>query len=124
VAHQGRFCKLVIHAGAAQAVFQLLLVAGLQWTTAGNSAILLATAPLLLTVWLVCRGQEYPGRRQWYGLVLGFVGVSLINKLPRSKLRGIKRKKTLPRCEASFGESHPARDSRERLGGHVVASRR
>jgi drug/metabolite transporter (DMT)-like permease len=78
VAHQGMFWKPVLHAGAAQAVFQLLLVAGLQWTTAGNSAILLATAPLLLTVWLACRGQEYPGRRQWYGLVLGFVGVSLI----------------------------------------------
>jgi hypothetical protein len=31
-------------------------------------------------------------------------------KLPRSKLRGIKRKKTLPRRAASCGESHPARD--------------
>jgi hypothetical protein len=45
--------------------------------------------------------------------VVVFKVVALIfqrNKLPRSKLRGIKRKKTLPRCEASFGESHPARD--------------
>jgi drug/metabolite transporter (DMT)-like permease len=50
----------------------------LRWTTASNSAILLATAPLLTVGWFACTGREQPGRRQWLGLVLGFVGVGLI----------------------------------------------
>jgi drug/metabolite transporter (DMT)-like permease len=70
--------KPVLRAGLAQAMLQLLLVAGLQWTTASNSAVLLATAPLLTAGWCACRGWELPGRRQWLGLVLGFVGVGLI----------------------------------------------
>jgi drug/metabolite transporter (DMT)-like permease len=59
-------------------VFQLLLIAGLQWTTAGNSAILLATAPLLTAGWLAVTGRAALGRRQWYGLVVGLVGVGLV----------------------------------------------
>jgi drug/metabolite transporter (DMT)-like permease len=70
--------KPLLRAGLAQTVFQLLLVAGLQWTTAGNSAILLATAPLLTAGWLACTGREHLGRWQWYGLALGFMGVSLV----------------------------------------------
>jgi drug/metabolite transporter (DMT)-like permease len=37
--------KPLLQAGLAQTVFQFLLIAGLQRTTAGNSAILLATPP-------------------------------------------------------------------------------
>lgn len=70
--------KPLIRAGLAQTVFQLLLIAGLQWTTASNSAILLATAPLLTAGWLAFTGREHLGNRQWYGLGLGFVGVALV----------------------------------------------
>jgi drug/metabolite transporter (DMT)-like permease len=69
---------LVLKAGVAQAVFQLLLVAGLRWTTAGNSAILLATAPLLTAGWLAATGRAALGHRQWWGLVVGLVGVGLV----------------------------------------------
>ena len=70
--------KPILRAGLAQTMFQLLLVAGLRWTTASNSAILLATAPLLTAGWFACTGREQLGRQQWLGSVLGFMGVGLI----------------------------------------------
>ena len=68
----------LLRAGLAQTVFQLLLIAGLRWTTAGNSAILLATAPLLTAGWLAVLGRAALGSRQWCGLVVGFVGVGFV----------------------------------------------
>ena len=68
----------VLRAGLAQMAFQLLLIAGLRWTTASNSAILLATAPLLTAGWLAVIGRQSLGRRRWAGLAVGFVGVGLI----------------------------------------------
>src|SRR5262245_16134318 len=68
----------LLRAGLAQTVLQGLLVASLQWTTAGNSAILLATAPLLTAGWCAGTGRMRLGHRQWYGFVLGFVGVILV----------------------------------------------
>src|SRR5437588_9407590 len=44
--------KPLLGAGLAQTAFQLLVIAGLQRTTAGTSAILLAAAPLLTAAWL------------------------------------------------------------------------
>ena len=69
---------LILRAGLAQTVFQLLLIASLWWTTAGHSAILLATAPLLTAGWLAATRQAALGRWQWLGLVVGFVGVGLV----------------------------------------------
>src|SRR5688572_22615896 len=68
----------ILRAGLAQTVFQYLLVASLQWTTAGTSAILLATAPLLTAGWCAGTGRAQLGHRQWYSVGLGFVGVSLV----------------------------------------------
>jgi drug/metabolite transporter (DMT)-like permease len=59
-------------------MFQLLLIAGLRWTTASNSAILLATAPLLTAGWLAATRQAGLGKRQWAGLVVGFIGVGFV----------------------------------------------
>jgi drug/metabolite transporter (DMT)-like permease len=70
--------KPLLNAGLAQAVFQLFLIAGLQRTSAGNGAILLATAPLLTAGWLAWRGQGPLRKRQYYGLGLGFIGVGLV----------------------------------------------
>jgi drug/metabolite transporter (DMT)-like permease len=69
---------LLLRAGLAQTVFQLLLIAGLRWTTASNSALLLATAPLLTAGWLAATRQASLGRRQWSGLVVGLVGVGCV----------------------------------------------
>jgi drug/metabolite transporter (DMT)-like permease len=68
----------LLQAGLAQTVFQFLLIAGLQRTTAGNSAILLATAPLLTAGWLALTRREHLGGRRWVGLVVGFVGVAVV----------------------------------------------
>ena len=68
----------LLKAGLAQTVFQLLLIASLWWTSAGNSAILLATAPLLTAGWLAWTGRARLRSRQGCGLGLGLVGVGLV----------------------------------------------
>jgi drug/metabolite transporter (DMT)-like permease len=65
-------------AGLAQTVFQLSLMAGLQRTTAGHSANLLATAPLLTAGWPAFTRREPLGRRRWVGVVVAFGGVALV----------------------------------------------
>lgn len=70
--------KPLLKAGLAQTVFQLLLIASLGRTTAGNSAILLTTAPLLTAGWFALLGHASLGSRQWAGLIMGFVGVGLV----------------------------------------------
>lgn len=72
------FWRPVLAAGIAQAVFQILLVAGLRWTTAGQSAILLAASPILTAAWLAVRGGERLDRRRWTGLLMGIAGVALV----------------------------------------------
>lgn len=69
---------LVLKAGLAQTVFQLLLIASLRWTTAGNSAILLATSPLLTAGWLAVTRQAALGRAPWGGVLVGFLGVGCV----------------------------------------------
>lgn len=69
---------MVCRAGVAQAVFQGFLLLGLHHTTASNSAILLATTPLLTALWLQLTGQRRLSRQQWGGLLLGLFGVGCI----------------------------------------------
>jgi drug/metabolite transporter (DMT)-like permease len=68
----------VLVAGLAQAAFQILLVGGLRWTTAGQSAILLAASPVLTAAWLAVRSGETLDGRRWAGLVTGIAGVALV----------------------------------------------
>jgi drug/metabolite transporter (DMT)-like permease len=68
----------LLNAGAAQTAFQLLLVASVRRTTAGNSAILLAAAPLITATWLALARRQTPTARQIGGLLLGIAGVALI----------------------------------------------
>jgi drug/metabolite transporter (DMT)-like permease len=84
---------VVASAGLAQAAFQILLIAGLRWTTAGISAILLVSAPLLTTGWLALRRRERVSPGHWLGLGLGLAGVALVVRgagmsLDRSRLLG------------------------------------
>ena len=69
---------LFLRAGLAQAAFQILLIGGLRWTTAGQSAILLAASPILTAGWLAARGGEALEARRWMGLGAGLGGVALI----------------------------------------------
>jgi drug/metabolite transporter (DMT)-like permease len=68
----------VLNAGLVQTTFQLLLIAGLHRTTAGHSAILLATAPLITATWLAFTKREPLTRRQLGGLLLDVGGVALV----------------------------------------------
>ena len=61
----------LLQAGLAQTVFQLFLIAGLQRTSAGTSAILLATAPLLTAGWLALTRREHLKRSQKWQCVPG-----------------------------------------------------
>jgi DME family drug/metabolite transporter len=73
-----RLWTSVIYAGLSQAAFQILLVGGLGYTSAGVGAILLATSPLLTAGWMGLRGKERLGLRRWGGLVLGACGIALV----------------------------------------------
>lgn len=70
--------KRLLHAACAQTVFQVLLIAGIGRTSAANSAILLATAPLLMAVWLALAAHERLHGHQWTGLAVGLSGVALV----------------------------------------------
>ena len=72
------FWRLVVPAGIAQAAFQILLIGGLRWTTAAQSAILLAASPILTAGWLAQRGGEILDGRRWTGLAIGLAGVALV----------------------------------------------
>lgn len=68
----------LLNGGLVQTMFQTLLITGLHRTTAGNGAILLATAPLLTAGWLALTGRERLMGRQWCGLALGVGGVGFV----------------------------------------------
>jgi drug/metabolite transporter (DMT)-like permease len=68
----------LLAAGLAQTAFQLLLVAGVAFAGAGETAILVATAPLMTAVWSTLVRRQRLARRQWCGFLLGLLGVGLI----------------------------------------------
>jgi len=49
-----------------------------QWVPSGFAAIGIATIPLWTTLFLGI-WRQWPHRREWFGLVIGFVGVLLLN---------------------------------------------
>ena len=44
----------------------------------GLSALIVGLQPVLTAIWLSARGSGHVSRRQWWGLLLGFVGLSLV----------------------------------------------
>lgn len=68
----------ILQVGLAQAAFQICFTAGVQRTSAANSALLLATSPLIATLWLALRGRANVSARQWSGLGLGLLGIGLL----------------------------------------------
>jgi drug/metabolite transporter (DMT)-like permease len=65
-------------AGIAMFVCQIQVIASLHWTTAGQSAILLAVSPIFTAVWLALRRRDHLNGRQWGGLLAGLIGVGLV----------------------------------------------
>lgn len=59
-------------------IYQTLFMVGLQRTTVGNTAILLATSPLQTALLGALTGIEKATARLWAGLGLAFVGAALV----------------------------------------------
>jgi len=68
----------VVIVGLSQLLSQTLFHAGLMWTPAGVTAILLSTAPLMSAAWFALRGRERLTQRHWIGLCLGLLGVIFV----------------------------------------------
>jgi drug/metabolite transporter (DMT)-like permease len=59
-------------------VYQLLFIAGIARTRAGNAALLLAATPALVALIGRLRGSERVSARAWAGILLSMVGVALV----------------------------------------------
>lgn len=72
---RGRFLILALvgHLG-----YQLLFIQGLDQSTAGHSAILLAMTPVFVAILSTILGVEPPSARGWLGIVISIAGVYLV----------------------------------------------
>lgn len=68
----------LLNAGLAQTCFQITLIAALDRTTAANAAVLLATSPLLVVLWVAVTGRRLPGMHRWAALAAGMIGIALV----------------------------------------------
>lgn len=58
--------------------YQLLFMVGLSMTTAANTALLVATAPIWVVLISTFGGSERLSAMTWLGVILSFVGVALV----------------------------------------------
>ena len=58
--------------------YQVLFIFGIDWTLAGNAALMLATVPIFATLLSVILGHERVGSGVWLGAALSFVGIGLV----------------------------------------------
>ena len=74
----GDWLKLLRAGFIASVLYQIAFITGLSMTTAGNSAVLMATSPLW-TVLISARMHREPvGRQLWIGMILSLAGVVMI----------------------------------------------
>lgn len=59
-------------------VYQVLFIYGIDWTLAGNAALMLSAVPLIVTILSVGLGHEVISRAGWAGVVLSISGIVLI----------------------------------------------
>ncbi|HID63328.1 MAG TPA: hypothetical protein EYP49_11410 [Anaerolineae bacterium] len=58
--------------------YQLLFINGIDRTTAGNSALLLATTPIFVSLIGVAFGTDQVGKLAWAGVFLSFAGILMV----------------------------------------------
>jgi len=58
--------------------YQLLFINGIDRTTAGNSALLLATTPIFISLIGVAFGVERVGKLAWVGIFFSFAGIFMV----------------------------------------------
>lgn len=69
---------LILIGVVGNSIYQTLFMVGLERTTVGNTAILLATSPLQTALLGALTGIEKVTARLWTGLALAFVGAALV----------------------------------------------
>jgi drug/metabolite transporter (DMT)-like permease len=70
--------RLILIGVIGNTIYQTLFMIGLERTTVGNTAILLATSPLQTALLGALTGIERPSARLWGGLALAFLGAALV----------------------------------------------
>ncbi len=58
--------------------YQVLFIYGIDWTLAGNAALMLSTVPLFVTLLSVAVKHESITRAAWTGVLLSVVGIALV----------------------------------------------
>ena len=59
-------------------LYQVCFIVGVNHTTAGSAALIMASAPLWTAIASRLDGQEHLGRWSWFGLILSLVGTGLV----------------------------------------------
>ncbi|MEM2688610.1 MAG: DMT family transporter [Candidatus Bathyarchaeia archaeon] len=76
--HRSDLKRFILLALLGNTIYQLLFINGILRTTAGNSSLILATAPIFISVFSSALGVEKVGRRVWEAMVISFSGTLLI----------------------------------------------
>ncbi|MEM1566276.1 MAG: DMT family transporter [Candidatus Bathyarchaeia archaeon] len=76
--HRSDLKRFILLALLGNTIYQLLFINGISRTTAGNSSLILATAPIFISVFSSALGVEKVGRRVWEAMVISFSGTLLI----------------------------------------------
>ncbi len=58
--------------------YQVLFIVGIDWTLAGNAALMLATVPVFATLLSGALGHERIGAWVWVGVLLSLAGIALV----------------------------------------------
>ncbi len=59
-------------------LYQVLFIFGVDWTLAGNAALMLATVPIFVTLFSTLLKHETIGAAGWLGVVLSVTGIGLV----------------------------------------------
>jgi len=59
-------------------LYQVLFIFGLDWTLAGNTALMLSTVPIFVTILSVLLRHEGIGRFAWAGIVVSGLGIAFV----------------------------------------------
>ena len=86
---RGVILPLAILGGLGFGVYQVLWASGLTVTTAGTSALLVATTPLWTVLVAVAMRTEAPHRARFLGAVVGIAGVALVVAARGLSLAGV-----------------------------------
>lgn len=84
--HRSDCKRLLMVGGLGLGVYQILWSLGLHWTSATNSALLVAAQPLMGAIYVDLMKKEAVTRRRYLGMLLAFGGVILVILRPTMRL--------------------------------------